>query len=74
MIREDLRHDICADCGAPLSEAVNFERREVVWASGEFAGPGIALEVVCHCGAITTLLWTANPEEGGSTLPTRAAA
>ena len=61
MISGDLAGHVCV-CGADLSDAASAERREMIFASGEFKGEaGVALEVACACGEITTIPWVANP-------------
>ena len=63
MIRRELRDDRCLGCRAALDNVVGFQRENVVYTTGEFAGePGVAVVALCCCGMTTIVPWSVSPK------------
>ena len=61
MIRTELLDDRCCGCGTSLERAVRYERKDVVYESGEYAGEGVDVAAFCGCGATTTIAFSVSP-------------
>lgn len=59
MIRRDFLDDACGKCGKSLDQALSYEKRAVLYVSGEFAGSdGLNVIVTCTCGASTRVAFS----------------
>ena len=61
MIRSELRDDSCHVCKTRLSAADYLERRDVVYARGEYAGEsGVVILAECSCGITSVIALAVN--------------
>ena len=56
MIPSELHDNYCAGCGVSLDQALRYEREDVIYESGEYAGePGVEVTAFCGCGTSTRI-------------------